>query len=177
FEFLNSFELWGHILTYETEEPETRPGGCFYQGLRNQGKFNTKLPLADYPFDEQRLSVELEDGVLDEAQLRYVPDFRPAARNPEMTFPGYDIGQPKLEVVSYPYATQFGERAGDFPSYSRARFVLSVTRPAGTYSVKLLLPIIIVLISAGLMFIVRPDSSRGASGSESQRCSLSWPCS
>jgi len=140
------------------------PAVVFIQGLRNQGKFNTKLPLADYPFDEQRLTVELDDGVLDEAQLRYVPDFRPAARNPEMTLPGYDIGQPKLEVVSYPYATQFGERAGDPPSYSRARFVLSVTRPAATYSVKLLLPIIIVLISAGLMFIVRPDFFEGRIG-------------
>jgi hypothetical protein len=60
FEFLSSFELWGHILTYETEEPEPRPGGCFYQGLRNQGKFNTKLSLADYPFDDQEVTVELE---------------------------------------------------------------------------------------------------------------------
>ena len=81
-----------------------------------------------------------------------------------MTLPGYDIGQPKLEVVSNPYATQFGERAGDFPSYSRARFVLAVTRPAATYSVKLLLPIIIVLISAGLMFVVRPDFVEGRIG-------------
>lgn len=72
FEFLNSFELWGHILTYETEEPEPSPDGCFYQGLRNQGKFNTKLPLADYPFDEQRLTVELEDAALDDSQLRYM---------------------------------------------------------------------------------------------------------
>jgi hypothetical protein len=25
FEFMNAFELWGHILTYETEEPEKLP--------------------------------------------------------------------------------------------------------------------------------------------------------
>ena len=164
FEFLNSFELWGHILTYETEEPEPRPGGCFYQGLRNQGKFNTKLPLADYPFDEQRLTVELEDAALDDTELRYVPDYRAVARNPEMTLPGYDIGEPALEIVSHPYATQFGERGAEFPSYSRARFVLGVTRPTATYSVKLLLPIIIVLISAGLMFVVRPDFVEGRIG-------------
>jgi hypothetical protein len=164
FEFLNSFELWGHILTYETEAPEPRPNGCFYQGLRNQGKFNTKLPLADYPFDEQELTVELEDAALDSSQLRYVPDYRATARNPDMTLPGYDLGKPKLEIISQPYATQFGERGAEFPSYSRARFVLAVTRPAATYSVKLLLPIIIVLISAALMFIVRPDFFEGRIG-------------
>jgi hypothetical protein len=138
FEFLNSFELWGHILTYETEKPEPRPGGCFYQALRNQGKFNTKLPLADYPFDEQHLTVELEDTALDSSQLRYVADAGPVARNPQMTLPGYDLGDLRLKVVDYPYATRFGETTGEFPSYSRASIALSVTRPAGTYSVKLL---------------------------------------
>lgn len=37
-EFLNSYELWGHILTHETEEPGKRRDGCFYQALRNQGR-------------------------------------------------------------------------------------------------------------------------------------------
>jgi hypothetical protein len=30
FEFMNAFELWGHILTYETEEPEKLPDGSLY---------------------------------------------------------------------------------------------------------------------------------------------------
>ncbi len=81
-----------------------------------------------------------------------------------MTLPGYNLGDPTLEIVSVPYATQFGEQGADFPSYSRAQFVLAVTRPAATYSVKLLLPIIIVLISAALMFIVRPDFVEGRIG-------------
>ena len=36
FEFLNAFELWGHILSYESEEPERLPDGSYYQVLRNQ---------------------------------------------------------------------------------------------------------------------------------------------
>ena len=54
---MNAFELWGHILTYETEEREKLPDGTLYQVLRNQGKFNAKLPLQRYPFDEQDLVV------------------------------------------------------------------------------------------------------------------------
>ena len=42
--------------------------------------------------------------------------------------------------------------------------MIPVTRPAGTYATKLLLPIIIVLISAGLMFVVRPDYVEGRIG-------------
>jgi hypothetical protein len=31
FEFMNAFELWGHILTYETEEPEKLPDGSLHE--------------------------------------------------------------------------------------------------------------------------------------------------
>jgi hypothetical protein len=55
FEFLNAFELWGHILTVEYSKPVRLPDGSFYQVIRNQGKFNTKLPLEKYPFDTQNL--------------------------------------------------------------------------------------------------------------------------
>ena len=59
FEFMNPSELWGHILTPSDRKPERLPDGSFYQVIRNQGKFNTKLPLHRYPFDTQILAVEL----------------------------------------------------------------------------------------------------------------------
>lgn len=164
-EFMNSFELWGHILTYETEEPVKEPDGCFYHLFRNQGKFNTKLPLADYPFDTQRLVVEFEDSASDAGAVQFVPDVDSIAKNPLMTLPGYEIGAPRLTVADFPYVTRFGAKgSGAFPAYSRVTIEIPVTRPAGTYSVKLLLPILIVLVSAALMFFVRPRYVEGRLG-------------
>ena len=79
FEFLNAFELWGHILTYETAKPRSCPTAAYYQVIRNQGKFNTKLPLESYPFDTQHLRVEIEDSHGDSTELVFVPDTDPVA--------------------------------------------------------------------------------------------------
>ena len=87
FEFLNAYEFWGHILTRETDHPEVLPDGTLYQVIRNQGQFNTKLPLEKYPFDTQHLRMEFEDSHQDESGIQFVPDKRPdrdlaASRDP-----------------------------------------------------------------------------------------------
>jgi hypothetical protein len=156
FEFLNAFELWGHILTYETPKPEVLPDGTHYQVLRNQGKFNTKLPLERYPFDTQHLRVLIEDSHADERELVYVPDDDPVALSADLTIPGWDIGDPSLTVVSNRYDSSFGDpRVGDL-SYSRAIVDLPVTRPKGTYALKLLLPMLLVALTALLSLSVHP---------------------
>ena len=131
FEFLNAFELWGHILSYETAKPERLPDGSYYQVIRNQGKFNTKLPLEQYPFDTQHLLIDFEDSSADETELRFVPDNDPIALSKDITIPGWDIGDPTLTVVSNRYATNFGDPRYDDITYSRAVIDVPVTRPAG----------------------------------------------
>ena len=58
------------------------------QVLRNQGKFNNKLPLERYPFDEQRLSVALEDSTASSGRLAYVPDVEPVEISNDLVIPG-----------------------------------------------------------------------------------------
>ena len=77
FEFLNPFELWGHIRQYAGVKPETLSDGEQYSSVHVQGKFNANLPLERYPFDTQNLVVELEDKNKDESGLVYVPDDGP----------------------------------------------------------------------------------------------------
>jgi hypothetical protein len=156
FEFLNAFELWGHILTYETPKPEVLPDGTYYQVVRNQGKFNTKLPLERYPFDTQHLRVLIEDSGADARELVFVPDNDPIALSADLTIPGWDIGDPSLTVVNNKYDSNFGDpRYGDL-SYSRAIVDLPVTRPKGTYALKLLLPMLLVALTALLSLSVHP---------------------
>ncbi|MDP9228982.1 MAG: hypothetical protein M3M99_07975 [Actinomycetota bacterium] len=162
FEFLNAFELWGHILSYETKEPEVLPDGSLYQVLRNQGKFNTKLPLERYPFDTQNLRVAVEDTTAASDELVYVPDEPdPVAKSDDLVIPGWNVGEPKLEVVDNQYDSNFGDpRFGDI-TYSRAVFELSVKRPKGTYALKLLLPLLLVALTAVLALTVHPRYVEG----------------
>jgi hypothetical protein len=164
FEFLNPFELWGHIRKYSGVKPETLPSGEQYSVVHVQGKFNAKLPLERYPFDTQNLTVALEDKSKDESALVYVPDDDPIALSSDITIPGWDIGDPTLEVVSNKYPTNFGDPRANANTYSRVIVGLPVARPAATYSLKLLLPMLLVVLTAGLALSVHPKYVEGRIG-------------
>ncbi|MFN8111860.1 MAG: hypothetical protein U0R51_01540 [Solirubrobacterales bacterium] len=164
FEFLNAYEFWGHILTRETEKPEVLPDGTFYQVVRNQGQFNTKLPLERYPFDTQHLKMEFEDAHEDETGLRFVPDKDPVAVSKQLAIPGWDIGEPTLTVVSNRYDSNFGDPRLNDTTYSRAVIDLPLTRPAATYALKLLLPMLLVAMTAALSLMVHPKYVEGRIG-------------
>jgi hypothetical protein len=164
FEFLNAFELWGHILTYETDKPERLRDGSYYQVLRNQGKFNAKLPLGRYPFDTQHLLVELEDSSSDNRTLRYVPDSHPIATSKDLTLPGWRFAAPSLHVVRNRYDTDFGDPSAANPTYSRVVIDVPTSRPHGTYALKLLLPMLLVALTAALALMVHPRYVEGRIG-------------
>jgi hypothetical protein len=164
FEFLNPFELWGHILTYETNKPERLPDGTLYQVIRNQGKFNTKLPLEEYPFDSQHLRIEFEDASADSTQLVFKPDRDPVALSDDLVLPGWEIGEPTLTVENNRYDSNFGDPRFEEISYSRAIVDVPVERPEGTYALKLLLPMLLVALTAVLSLLLHPRYVEGRIG-------------
>jgi hypothetical protein len=164
FEFMNAFELWGHILTYESEEPETLPDGSQYQVLRNQGKFNAKLPLQRYPFDTQDLEIAIENTTADNTEVVFVPDRRPIALSNDLTLPGWKFEEPTLEIVGNSYNTDFGDPTSDDPVYSRVVINVPVVRPRGPYATKLFLPMLLVVLTAALALSVHPRYVEGRIG-------------
>jgi hypothetical protein len=156
-EFINPSELWGHTRGENFEAPVELPNGEHYQILRVQGRFSRKMPLFNYPFDHQSIVVEFEDSLLEAPHFGYVPDDKPIVLNPELTLPGFILGTPRLEIVPRSYPTNFGDlRIRDANVYSRARLILPISRPAWTYTLKLLLPVLCVLVCAALMFLLKP---------------------
>lgn len=164
FEFLNAYEFWGHILTRETDRPEQLPNGTLYQVIRNQGQFNTKLPLERYPFDTQHLRMVFEDSHEDETGIKYLPDRNPVAISRQLAIPGWEIGEPELKVISNRYDSNFGDPRLDDTTYSRVIIALPLTRPAGTYALKLLLPMLLVALTASLSLLVHPQYVEGRIG-------------
>ena len=132
--------------------------------MRNQGKFNAKLPLGRYPFDAQDLVVAMEDSDSDSTELVYRPDRRPIALSQDLTLPGWNFEEPKMEVVDNRYVTDFGDPTADDPSYSRVVLTLPVVRPHGTYAMKLFLPMLLVALTAALALSVHPRYVEGRIG-------------
>lgn len=154
-EFMNPNELWGHARTQAFPKPVKLPNGELYQVLRVQGRFSRKLPLNDYPFDRQALTVDIEDSSAGVDKLRY--ESGGLAVSPELSIPGFKIGDSTLTVSPFRYNTDFGDlRHKGETAYSRVRLSVPLSRPALTYSVKLLLPILSVIFCASLMFLFHP---------------------
>lgn len=156
-EFMNPSELWGLMATPNYEEPEELPDGQLYQVVRVQAKFNTKMPLYSYPFDQQRIGPFFEDSVSDTTEMTYVLDASSVGMNPAMVLPGYLLGTPVLELEAAPYPTDFGDtRTTERPSYSRAFLVVPLSRPLISQMTLLFAPVGSVMICAALMFMLSP---------------------
>jgi Neurotransmitter-gated ion-channel transmembrane region len=164
-EYMNPFQLWGHIPTPLYEEPQVLPDGSLYMAIRYQGQFNSKLPLEKYPFDNQSLLVEFEDNSVGASRQIFVPDTNPVSLNPEMTLPGYILGKPTLTVASAPYPTNFGDTSlTDLEPYSRVTFAVPVHRPTVTYAIKIILPILLIVVCAALVYFIHPSYVEGRIG-------------
>jgi hypothetical protein len=147
--------LWGTIVDPSYEEPQTLESGELYQVVRIQGRFARKMPLYSYPFDRQILEIVFEDKANESHELVYISEG--VTINPRLTLPGFNLGQPVIEIVDLPYPTQFGDlRLSQPSSYSRARVEVPISRPVLTFALKLLLPVFSVLLCALLMFLLDP---------------------
>lgn len=137
------------------DEPLDMPDGSKYMTFRVQGAFNSKMDLAKYPFDVQKLSMEFEDSTNDGNVLEYVPDTNPITISDNLTLPGYIVGRPSATSAIHPYPTNFGDlAAAGNPSYSRITITLPVTRNVLPSVVKIIVPIFIVVLITSLVFLL-----------------------
>jgi len=154
-EFMNPSDLWGLMVLPNYEEPEEQPDGSLHQVLHIQGKFSTKMPLYDYPFDKQFIGPAFEDTVSDKSVLVYeVDDVGGVRMNHLLTLPGYVLGQPRIEITDFSYDTNFGDLRAGKAVYSRAQVFVPLTRPLMSQLTLLFVPLISVMLTATLMFVL-----------------------
>lgn len=164
-EFMNRFQPNDHLRESLLEEPKEMPDGSRYAIIRAQGRFSSKFQLEHYPFDRQELAITFEDTTNNTAAQVYKPDQPAVMLNPAITLPGFRIGAPRLSVVDNPYPTNFGDLSvGNADSYSRAIVTIPVTRPLGALTLKTFVPVLLIILCAGLALIIRPQCVDGRIG-------------
>lgn len=166
FEFMNLHDPEAHIQTDLYEEPEVMEAdSSLYNAIRHQGAFSSKMPLSKYPFDSQVLQFVIEDAEYGEETAHYVADKEGLTINSDVTLPGYEIGKPRMIIKSKPYPTTFGDLNNpETGSYSRVVFEVPISRPWQFGVFKLILPIILIVICAGLALLIDPTHTEGRIG-------------
>jgi hypothetical protein len=94
----------------------------------------------------------------------FKPDREPVALSPGVTLPGWNIEDPQMRVVENNYPTDFGDFTAPEQTYSRVIIDVPVSRPDTTYALKLLLPMLLVALTAALALSVHPRWVEGRIG-------------
>lgn len=164
-EFMNRYAPDDHVRTDLYDKPKEMPDGTVYSIIRNQGQFSTKFRLEKYPFDTQDLVVILEDSVSGaDTEIFVADEHGGVTMNPDITLPGFKVGEPAMRIASRTYPTNFGDLADPEVAYSRVTITIPVTRPVLTMSVKTFVPIGLIVVCAALVFFVRPHYVEGRIG-------------
>src|SRR5215510_3222269 len=156
FEWMNMFAPDDHVQTTIYETPVSQPDGSEYQVFRHQGPFAAKFSVKTFPFDDHKLTIEIEDREFDAGRVVYVAD--EVAMNPNIELPGFIIGKPTLEIFNKPYPTAFGDLANPVAApYSRAVVSIPISRPVLSGITKSLLPVFIVVLVAAAALLLDPQ--------------------
>jgi hypothetical protein len=169
-EFVNGYlGAAAELLEQEVQERKTIPGPAGdeeYVAFRSIGRFYFDADFSSYPLDRQKLPIVIEHEVLTSEQLELVDDtdsYRRAS-GPEERWglaPSLSVGGMKIEratraFTNQDYLTDFGDPASRSAatSFARVTFTIETTRDYRPYLIKILIPLVIILVLAYLVFFV-----------------------
>jgi hypothetical protein len=171
-EFVNgSLDVNGKLGTLQHEEQERKTvpgpnGGELYVAYRSVGRFYFEADFRSYPFERHRLPIVIEHEVLTAEELDLVDDedsYRRAGGPEERWGLAPTLQVPDLEVeratrvfTTQEYRTNFGDPTirDAATSFARVTFTIEAARDSGAYLIKILIPLLIILVLAYLVFFV-----------------------
>lgn len=106
---------------------------------RIEAALHSAMDFHRYPFDQQELTFEIEDQLLDDTQFIYLPDTESTNVDPSLMIPGWDVVNSSGEVQGHYYS------AWD-ETYSHYRFTVTVRRPITSSILKFVLPTLLILV-------------------------------
>lgn len=156
-EFTNLEDEWDFSDTDLNNATVVLKDGVSYNSYHIRGRFTHNFKLHDYPFDKQEISITLKNPVHNSDELIYVPDSANSNLEPGIVVPGWGIRSFRFYNQQHKYATNFGlPEIADSGTYDNLSFAITLYRPAQYFFWKLLLPIIVVLLSALGSTIINP---------------------
>jgi hypothetical protein len=150
--------------------------GETYICYRASGTFYFTATLRNYPFDKQSLDIVLENSNLENDEMIFVDDTLSYKRGglpenlwglqPSVSIPEFTVRGVARDIDDAPYPTDFGDpEAGQAKStYSRFTFSVRIERLYWSYLFKIIIPLMVILAMAYLVFLLPAKEVGTASG-------------
>ncbi len=155
-----SFELAnGRIESRQLVLKELKTGE-HYAVLRCQATIIRFWDLRRFPFDDHRLSLEIEDSASEDHLLRYVADAENSALSPELQLPGWQPSGGAATVDAHVYKTNYGDLTlpkGAESRYSRFTFSFDAKRFGPGPFFKLFFALWVAVLIAMLSLFILPS--------------------
>ncbi|KAI9012236.1 hypothetical protein DFJ74DRAFT_645426 [Hyaloraphidium curvatum] len=140
-----------------TEQPTVAADGMLVQELHIQGLMYQPFDLRNFPLDQQRLTLNVEDSVHQRDHIVYVPDFAESGLDALLVVPGWNLVDLQAETMIHDYESNFGVTgAPEDEEYSAVRFSLVIERGQNFFIWRLLLPLCLVVISSWFSLVLHP---------------------
>ncbi len=123
------------------------PNEKFY---RIQANLNSPVALYKFPFDNQELSIILEDKTRTIESITYVPSHDETGIDPSIVFAGWNIDGWLVQTNEHYYSV-YDE------TYSQYVYTISISRITLSSFLKTFLPVFFILIVVLCTYIIDPD--------------------
>jgi len=139
-EFMNGRAL-------STDKIIDKPNDKFY---RIQASLQEQVNLENFPFDEQKLTILIEDKEKPLNEFIFIPNDDEAGLDPSVKFVGWQIKDWSHASVEHEYSI-YDE------TYSQYQFAITIGRSAFNAVLKTLLPVFFIVLITLFSFIIDPD--------------------
>lgn len=143
-----NFDILNGRVTAEKNDDDPR-----FKVYRLRGELMSQFDLRWFPFDAHRLSISIEDRLLQDTQLVYEPDLPMTGIHPSAVVVGWQLDpnwQVRVDRDSY---AVYGQ------SYSRITFSIGAHRPRLSAFLKNLTPALIIALSGFLALLMGADKA------------------
>lgn len=156
---LESFELVNGRIENKSSAVEKTIGDLRYASVRVSAVIAETWDLKNFPFDEHRLKIHLEDSQHVAGDLVFVPDTTNSRIGDEIDLAGWSLSDFAAETGPKVYKTNYGDSSlpTDARSeYSRFTVAMTMTRDSYGSAYKLLSTVLAATAVAFVAFMVKP---------------------
>ncbi|MFC0774714.1 hypothetical protein [Terrimonas alba] len=159
FDFYNNLEIPQAKSVEKAFSLVDSSGEKVYMQMKLQCVMKDSWRIANFPFDEQKLRLSIENSQFDSRFLVFVPDTVGNHFDPRFTLRGWTIDSCIISTGIKAYETAFGDESFAKPhtEYSAYRVRLSINRDAAGLFWKVFLGMYIAFLIAYICFFIHTD--------------------
>ena len=159
-DFTNNLEVPNAKTVEKTFSTIDTSGGTIFQQMKLQCVLKDSWKISNFPFDEQKLRIYLENSQFDASNMVFVEDTLGEHFDKRFTLRGWNIDSCIISSGKKTYQTAFGNESAvkQESVYSSFRLRLSITREAGGLFWKMFIGMYLAFLISYICFYIHSDS-------------------